>query len=108
MKTIKVKEVQRAIDLLFNHITKEQGVEELPLSQDYYWNIPLEQTYRMEAAAEKVAESLDVGSLAEDLGTVERVISQPESRVAFQLAQIAPLLRYLGKAAEEERLKKGR
>lgn len=107
MKTINIGEVRRAVDLLFQHITEDMGMKEIPLTQDYYWNIPLDQIYEMETAAGKVAERLDVGSLVEDMKTVDRVLGKPEARLAIQLAELAPLLRYLGKTAEDKRFPEG-
>lgn len=106
MDTIKVEEIRQAIDGLFRFIIEDLGVTEVPLQKDYYWNVPLDQAYRLEAPADEIGKELDVGSLVADIQSLQKSVRDKPTRVAFQLTHAAALLRYIGEAAEEERLKK--
>jgi len=104
MDTLKISEVKESLDALFKFIADDLGVKEVPLEKDYYWNVPISQSYRLEAPADEIGKQLDVGSLIADWKNLRGGLNDPESRVAFQLTYAASLLRYLGEAVEAKRL----
>lgn len=106
MDTLKISEVRESLDSLFKFITDDLGVKEVPLGKDYYWNVPIAQAYRVEIPAGEMGKQLDIGSLIADWENLRRGANGHESRLAYQLTYAASLLRYLGEAVEEERLKR--
>lgn len=99
---IDIAELKQVIDRLFDHITETRGVKSCEFDKDNYWNIPSQEVYEIDDPKE-----LDIGSLSDDWEFLSKLL-QPESQpVAYQLTQLAPLLRYLGERLGEDLAKDG-
>jgi hypothetical protein len=88
---VKVADLRRAADKLFDHLV-ESGHEEVEVDQDYYWNIPDEKLY---APYEQPAE-LTLGQLSEDLQHLEKIASGQSPPIGFGLVWLSSLLRFIG------------
>ena len=94
---IDLRELQLVINRLLNHIIEEKRIAKVELVKDYYWNIPTSELY----AVASDPKHLDVGSLFDDWGFVRGLTNQGETPVAMQLAEVAPILRYIGNVVGE-------
>src|SRR4051794_20177949 len=60
---IKISQLRTIIDLILSHIENDLQLEEIELTEDYYWNIPDEVLY----SVAQNPEELSIGSLYDDL-----------------------------------------
>jgi hypothetical protein len=97
IKSINLRELQQATNRLFDHIIKTRGVESIELRQNFYWSTPTEQFYDVKNDPKQ----LDVGSLYDDWEFVQSLTRDETEPVAFQLTEVAPLLRYIGEVVKE-------
>ena len=99
MKTeVDLREIQRVINLIFDHIVNRRGIEKVSLKCDFYWNIERDLLYDMSNPPTQ----FDVGSLEDDWGFVSGLLSVDSQPVAFQLTEIAPLLRRIGEVLGDQ------
>ena len=99
---IDLAELKQVIDRLFNHIMETRGVKSFVFEKEYYWNIPSRDVYEIEEPKE-----LDIGSLSDDWEFLSKLLQSENQPVAYQLTQVAPLLRYLGEWLGEDLAKDG-
>ncbi|GBU15680.1 hypothetical protein AwPolaro_10580 [Polaromonas sp.] len=59
---IKVDELKAAIDAIFVHIKNDLEIDEIPLTADYYWDIPQGSLY----SVDQDMEAPTIGSLFDD------------------------------------------
>lgn len=89
--SINLTELKSAIDAIFLHMTDGLGLHEIPLSQDYYAEVPEESLY----AVGQAIESPSVGSLVDDLRFLNGMSRDKDEAVSLMLMHVAPLLRYI-------------
>lgn len=77
---------------LLDHLIETQGIDGVILDRTFYWNVPDDSLFDM---SEDPSE-LNVGSLIDDWGFISGLLDQEEEPVAYQLTEIAPIIRYLG------------
>ncbi len=99
---IDLAELKQVIDRLFNHIMETRGVKSFEFEKENYWNIPSRDVYESEDPKE-----LDIGSLSDDWEFLSKLLQPENQPVAYQLTQLAPLLRYLGERLGEDLAKDG-
>jgi hypothetical protein len=97
INSINLRELQQATNRLFDHIIKTKGVECVELRQNFYWSVPAEQLYDVKNDLKQP----DVGSLYDDWEFVQSLTQDATEPVAFQLTEVAPLLRYIGEVVKE-------
>jgi hypothetical protein len=97
INSINLRELQQATNRLFDHIIKTRGVENVELRQNFYWSVPAEQLYDVKNNLKQP----DVGSLYDDWEFVRSLTQDATEPVAFQLTEVAPLLRYIGEVVKE-------
>jgi hypothetical protein len=97
VKSVDLRELQSVINRILEHIIETKGVKRIDLKKDFYWTIPTEGLYQMEEEPKQ----LDVGSLYDDLEFVRGLTNIENDPVAYQLTEVAPLLRYLGEVVKE-------
>jgi hypothetical protein len=97
IKSINLRELQQATNRLFDHIIKTKGVESVELRQNFYWSTPTDQFYDVKNNPAQ----LDIGSLYDDWEFVQSLTRGEAEPVAFQLTEVAPLLRYIGEVVKE-------
>lgn len=83
---------------LFDHIIEVRGMTKVNLEQPYYWHLPTESLYDIA----RNPRDFDIGSLADDWEFVSCLLDEQTQPVAYQLTELAPLLRYIGEVAGEE------
>jgi hypothetical protein len=89
---IDVVKLRAVVDRLLQHIIETRGVRRVELGSDLYWDIPEEALYNVIDQPE----SLDVGRLTDDWEFVSALLQEGAEPVAYQLTEVAPLLRRLG------------
>lgn len=89
--SINLAALKSAIDAIFSHMTDGLGLHEIPLSQDYYAEIPEELLYEVGQAVENPS----VGSLVDDLRFLDGMSRDKDEAVSLMLVHVAPLLRYI-------------
>jgi hypothetical protein len=89
---ITVSELRRAANVIFDHL-EASGRGSIELTEDYYWNIPCDRLYALEAPP---TESLDLGQLTSDWEELLPVGRDHEPVPSHDLVQLAALLRFLG------------
>jgi hypothetical protein len=105
MGTINLNELQRAINVVLDHLIKTRGIETVNLDKDFYWDIPSETLYDMNLDPPNLR--IDVGSLYCDWEMFGKLLQTDWVPVCYQLTQVAPLLRYIGEATAAQTAGKG-
>ncbi|SRR6266487_367341 len=95
--TLDVEQLRAVVNRLFDHVINSRNIKKLTFSQEFYWNIPSESLYVMDAQPSE----FNVGSLVDDWEFVQSVLREGSEPVAYQFTEIAPLLRYLGENIAE-------
>jgi len=98
-----LKVLKAVINRLLDHIIEVRGITQVNLEQPYYWDLPTESLYDVT----QKPEDFDVGSLADDWEFVSSLLDEQTQPVAYQLTEVAPLLRYLGEVLGEKLAGKG-
>jgi len=105
MSTINLKDIQRAINVLLDHLIKTRGIETVNLDKDFYWNIPSETLY--DANLDPPNLKIDLGSFYADWEMISKLLQTDSVPVGYQLTQVAALLRYVGEATAAQAARKG-
>lgn len=100
---IDVVKLKSAIDRLFQHIIETRGVRRVELGSDLYWNMSEEALYNVVDRPQE----LDIGQLSDDWEFVSKVLEDDATPVAYQLTEVAPLLRRLGEVLGKELASRG-
>lgn len=100
---IELKELQLIINRLIDHIVKTRNIDRVVVKETAYWNIPPESLYKLD---EKPS-MLDVGDLRDDWEFVSSFLDESRQPVAYQLTEVAPLLRYIGETLGQDLAKHG-
>lgn len=88
---IDISKLRTIVDLIFNHIQKDLRINEVELTEDYYWNISDEALY----AVGQNPEDVSIGSLYDDLEFLMPLLKDKEQAFSLMLVHVAPLLRYI-------------
>ena len=88
---------------LFDHIIEVRGMTKVNLEQPYYWDLPGESLYDIT----QNPRDFYMGSLADDWEFVSSLLDEQTQPVAYQLTELAPLLRYIGEVTSRELAKEG-
>jgi hypothetical protein len=90
---IDLKSLQKATDMILDHVIKDLGIEKLQIEDngDFYWDVPTDRLH----AVKQAQPQLDVGRLSDDWDFVSKMLHD-KAPVALVLIHIAPLLRHLG------------
>lgn len=100
---IELRQVRDVVNKLLDHIIATRGVSKVELGQNFYWNVSEDALYKME---HKPAE-LDVGSLEDDWEFVSGLLKKDSVPIAYQLTEVAPLLRRIGEVLGKQLAEKG-
>lgn len=91
---VDLRQVREILSKIFDQLIDVDGTATVETNENFYWNIPKSQLYNMAASPESLQP--DVGSLSDDWELVRPILEDGRDPVAYQLTEIAPLLRYLG------------
>jgi hypothetical protein len=94
---IDLLDLKRVIDVLFEHLVKQRAVTMVELDQNFFWEVPEEAAYLLDAPPQ-----LDVGSLDDNWEFLSKLLVEGSSPVAYQLTELAPLLRAIGEKLARE------
>jgi len=88
---IKISELELVTEKLFSHL-RELSIENVHLSEDYYWDISKEQLY------DPVREpsTFSLGQLSEDWNELVELIHGHGEPLAYDLTRLAAILRAVG------------
>jgi hypothetical protein len=100
---IDVVKLKSVIDRLLDHIIKTRGVRRVELGSDLYWDMSEEALYNVVDRPQE----LDIGRLSDDWELVSKVLEDGAGPVAYQLTEVAPLLRRLGEVLAKDLAAKG-
>jgi hypothetical protein len=100
---IDVVKLKLAIDRIFRHIIETRGVRRVELGSDLYWDMPEEALYNVVDQPQE----LDVGRLSDDWEFVSKLLEEDATPLAYQLTEVAPLLRRLGEVLGKELAPRG-
>jgi len=89
--TISINELRVIIDAILSHITDDLGIDSIKLDKDFYWEIP---DVRLHILDQK-PEQLTMGSLCDDWGFLQPLLSERDQALSLMLLHAAPLLRYI-------------
>lgn len=88
---VRVSELRRATNLLFDHL-EASGQDEITVESGYYWNIPTEALY----AVYEEPSDFTMGQLSDDLNEVRHLLTGTKPPIAHALVWVSALLRYVG------------
>jgi hypothetical protein len=100
---IDLRDVREIVIRLLHHIIEERGLTEIDLDSPFYWVVPENKKYNMDERPS----APDVGSLVDDWQFVEAILRDKSSPVAYSLAEIAPLLAFIGETAAKQLARQG-
>jgi hypothetical protein len=92
--TIDIEEIRQAVNVLLDHL-RDRGIRKVELREDYYWEIDAAKLY--DATNEPT--EFSIGSLFDDLESIQPLAAGNDQPVVPLLLKIAPLLRYIGDVA---------
>jgi hypothetical protein len=95
---IDVVKLKSIIDRLFDHVIKTRGVRRVELGSDLYWDMSEEALYNVVDQPQE----LDIGRLSDDWELVAKMLEEGAAPVAYQLTEVAPLLRRLGEVLAKD------
>lgn len=87
---IKVDTVKLALEVLIEKL-KDDGIEEIELSHDYYWDVSDEECYEIYTTPEQEV----IGQLNDDLLELEQIVSGEREANGTSAKRIAAILRYI-------------
>jgi len=87
-----LKALKTVTNRLLDHIIETRGITKVNLEQPYYWDLSPESLYDIS----QQPKDFDIGSLVDDWEFVSSVLDTHAEPVAYQLTELAPLLRYIG------------
>jgi hypothetical protein len=103
MINIDIIKLKQIIDIIFDHITKTRGVTQCELKESLYWYFSEEEIYNMYNNPKELL----LGDLYDDLEFLSLVLDPENQPLAYQLTQLAPILRYLGEKLDSELVGQG-
>ena len=90
---IQLSDLRRAADALFDHL-EQTGRTEIDLTEDFYWNIPEKHLYSVYSPPPE--SEMTVGQLSDDWNEVAKIASAQRAPIAYALAWLSSLLRFIG------------
>lgn len=90
-----VSDLRTACETLLSYL-QELGYEEIEIAHDFYWDVLPEESFDMDRKPTELA----VGSIADDLEKVDRVISNSNDVYLPGVFALAAVLRALGVAVQ--------
>jgi hypothetical protein len=91
MVKIQVRELRRITEVIYRQL-EATGQSEVELTADYYWNIPADRLYEIEAPPE---DSLDQGQLSSDWEELTQVGRSHDPLPSHDLAHLSAVLRFV-------------
>ncbi len=88
---VTVAELRRVANAVFD-VLDGSGQSTIELTEDYYWNIPDDRLYLLEAPSK---DSLDLGQLTDDWDEVQKVGKEDDPVPSHDLVHLAALLRFV-------------
>ena len=95
--SIKVEDIKAIVDAILTHIQDDLGINEVELTECFYWEISEKDLYSMDQGQREIV----VGSLFDDLEFLTPLLSDRDQAVSLMLLHVAPLLRYIGTKVEQ-------
>jgi hypothetical protein len=99
---VDLRQVQAILNKIFDQLIEVDGTATVEISGNFYWNLPKSQLCDMATSHESLQP--DVGSLSDDWDLLSPILHDDRDPVAYQLSEIAPLLRYLGEYRSSDTL----
>lgn len=99
---IELRQLRDVVNKLLDHVIATRGVTKVELGKNFYWNIQEDELYKVK---NKPTE-LDIGSLEDDWELVSGLL-KADKPVAYQLTEVAPLLRRIGEVLGKQLAEKG-
>lgn len=91
---IQLQQLRDIVNRLFDHLITTKQVDKVELGADLYWDVPEERRYV--GSTQPQPDDLDVGDLEDDWEFVSSLLNKDTDPVAYQLTEVAPLLRRVG------------
>ena len=88
---IDLLELQKAINMLFEHVIVTRKIESITL-QDFYWDILEDERFDLTKEPSRFA----AGNLFDEWRFAQNLVDGTSPPVAYQFCQVAPILMYLG------------
>ena len=88
---IKIEELEKVTGKLFEYL-KQQGLSELNIEEDYYWNIDKKERYN----PYKEPSKFDLGQLKDDWNELLKIKNEDSEPLSYSFVWLAALLRLLG------------
>ena len=89
---IDLRDLQKVINVLFDHIVETRGVKDVELERVFYWTVPLDEQFDLD----RRPSTLHVGSLADDWDFVRGNLDENPLPLAYSLTEVAPLVSAIG------------
>jgi hypothetical protein len=97
MQKVTIPALREMARVLLDHLQETKG-NEIILENDYYWSIPPEEAFRLDATPEVV--SLTVGRLTDNLENLQSMVDSDEP-LNFGLNWLGDVLKAIGMQSNE-------
>ena len=88
---VKIADLQNATNKIFDYL-QEQDVDEIEISEDYYWVIDENELYD----PYKEPKTFTLGQLSSDIEDIQKMASGSLPVVGFSLVPLSALFKYIG------------
>ena len=102
---VELDELQRVVNVLFDHARHKRGLEMVEIADSLYWMVPRDVSRRMDTDPDTI--QLVAGDLAEDWEIAQDLLKEPEMATVFQLALIAELIKAVGIVGSDLTVRRG-
>ena len=89
---INLVDLKKVINHLLDHIIETREITSFELKNNFYWNIPSPDVYNVDIKPKE----LDIGSIHDEWEFLSDLLDNENQPVAYQLTELAPILRYIG------------
>ena len=100
---VDIQDLRVVVNRLLDHISHTRGIREVELGTDFYWSVDGDLLYDMS----KEPTDMSAGSLADDWQFASSLLQTANEPVAYQLTEVAPILRRIGEVLGEQLAAKG-
>lgn len=89
--SINIAELRSIINSILSHVENDLQLNEVELTEDYYWAMPDDSIY----AILEDAKEPSIGSLCDDMEFIKPMLNDKTRAFPLMLIHVAPLLQYL-------------
>ena len=100
---IDLRDLRTIVLRLLDHVIETRGVDRIDVEHNFFWEVPTSSVY----TTTQPPDQLDVGSISDNWEFLSMLLKDDALPVAYQLTELAPLLRAVGERLGAELASRG-